>query len=225
MAVGERWMASLWPFVQAHLPPAPARVLDLGCGPFGGFVPRLRELGYEALGIDPSAPSGPGFHQAGFEQFESPAPLDAIVASRSLHHVHDVDVIVDRLAAALRPGGALVVVEWAWERLDERSARWCFARLGEPGDDEPDWLERRRDGWVTSGRGWDAYFQGWAEGHGLHRAGRILDALDARFDVRECAYGPYFFAELGFPEAEEQAAIDAGEISATGVRYVGTARR
>jgi hypothetical protein len=29
----------------------------------------------------------------------------------------------------LVPGGVLVVVEWAWERFDEATARWCFARL------------------------------------------------------------------------------------------------
>ena len=43
------------------------------------------------------------------------------------------------------------------------------------------------------------------------------------FERTSCEYAPYFFAELGnVAEAEEQAAIDAGEIRATGIRYVGT---
>ncbi|WP_158558066.1 hypothetical protein [Spongiactinospora gelatinilytica] len=35
----EPWLAAMWPFVLANLPPAPARILEIGCGPAGGFVP------------------------------------------------------------------------------------------------------------------------------------------------------------------------------------------
>ena len=152
----ERWSAAVWPFVRSQLPPAPATVLELGCGPAGGFVPALRESGYEAIGIDPKAPAGPGFHQIGFEQYEPAEPVDAIVASRSLHHVADIAEIVTRIAAALRPGGALIVAEWAWEQFDEATAGWCFERLeGEDAADDEGWLTRRRTGWRASGRAWD----------------------------------------------------------------------
>jgi hypothetical protein len=40
-----------------------------------------------------------------------------------------------------------------------------------------------------------------------------------------CGYGPYFFSDLGgTSEGDEQAAIDAGQIRATGIRYTGTLR-
>ena len=48
----QRWLDARWPFVRAHLPPAPARVLEIGCGPEGGFVPAMREHGYDAVGVD-----------------------------------------------------------------------------------------------------------------------------------------------------------------------------
>ena len=49
--------------------------------------------------------------------------------------------------------------------------------------------------------------------------------LDRRFDRTLCDYGPYFFADLaGIAEGDEQAAIDAGEIRATRIRYVGVRR-
>jgi SAM-dependent methyltransferase len=222
MAFGERWLDSLWPFVRSCLPPAPANVLELGCGPAGGFVPRLLASGYGAAGIDRDAPAETGYHRVDFEQFEPSQPADAIIASRSLHHVGDLGDVLDRVAETLAPGGALVVVEWEWERFDEATARWCFARLGEAAADDPHWLHRRRTGWAESGETWDAYFRGWADGHGLHRGERILAELDERFERALCSHGPYFFAELGIPEADEQAAIDAGEVRATGVRYLGT---
>ena len=59
MADRERWLDAVWPFVRGWLPDAPARVVEIGCGPLGGFVPRLEQAGYEATGIDPKAPPGP----------------------------------------------------------------------------------------------------------------------------------------------------------------------
>jgi SAM-dependent methyltransferase len=219
----ERWLAAVWPFVRARMPPAPARVLEIGCGPLGGFVPGLLGGGYDAVGVDPEAPDGPGYHRMEFEEYELPEPVDAVVACTSLHHVADPGGVLDRVAAALAPGGALVVVEWAWERFDEATARWCFARLGAPGA-EPGWLHRRRDECTASGLPWEEFCRAWAAEEGLHTGRDILRELDARFEAM-WAYGPYLFADLtDTSEADEQAAIDAGEIQPTGIRYAGAPR-
>jgi SAM-dependent methyltransferase len=226
MTPDERWLAAMWPFVRAWLPSAPARVLEIGCGPLGGFVPALLRDGYDAVGVDPEAPEGPGYHRVQFEQDQPPQPVECVVACTSLHHVADLDDVLDRVGAALGPGGAVVVVEWAWERFDEATARWCFARLG-PVDpaSEPGWLHRRRQDWAAAGQTWDACWRTWATGEGLHTGEAIMGALDARFDRRLCAIGPYFFADLlDTSEADEQAAIEAGQIQATGIRYVGRLR-
>lgn len=222
MAFGERWLTSLWPFVSAQLPAAPAQVLELGCGPLGGFVPALLASGYDAVGIDAKAPEGTSYRQVGFEQYAPAQPADAIVASRSLHHVADLGLVLDRAVAALRPGGVIVVAEWAWEQFDEATAHWCFDRVGASEDADPGWLQRRGTGWRASGETWDAYFGGWASGHGLQPSDRVLAELDRRFERVLCQRGPYFFADLAdMPEADERAAIDAGEIRATGIRYAG----
>ncbi len=216
----------MWPFVRDQLPAVPATVVEIGCGPLGGFVPALRTDGYDAIGVDPRAPEAPGYHRIEFESHELPGPVDVVVACTSLHHVADLDQIADRIRASLRPGGLVVVVEWAWERFDEASAEWCFARLAPtaPARD-PGWLDRRRDEWAASGEPWDTYWRGWAEAAGLHPAGEILTRLDARFDRVGCVAGPFFFSELaGVSEQDEQAGIDAGDVQASCIRYVGTAR-
>jgi SAM-dependent methyltransferase len=224
MTGAERWLASLWPFVRDQLPPAPASVLEIGCGSLGGFVPGLLAAGYEAGGIDRNAPESAAYRRIDFEQYEPSQPVDAIVACRSLHHVADVERVLARAARALRPGGVMLVVEWAWERFDEETARWCFARLGGSAA-EPGWLQRRRDEWEASGQAWGAYFEAWAGREHLHRGDRILGDLEARFEQRVCTHGPYFFADLdGVAEESEQAAIESGAIRATGVRYLGTRR-
>ncbi len=226
MTPDDRWLAETWPFVDAALPPAPAAALEIGCGPLGGFVPALLGTGYDAVGIDPEAPDAPRFQRCQFEDYQLARPVDAIIACTSLHHVADLDEVLDRIAAALVPGGTLVVVEWASELFDEATAGWCFARVGAPGHDaEPGWLHRRHSEYLASGQSWDAYCRSFVEEERLHAGEQILRGLDARFDRLSCAYGPYFFADLADTSAaSEQAAIDAGQIQATCIRYTGRRR-
>jgi len=216
----EFWLASTWPFVEASLPSPPARVLEIGCGPLGGFVPELLARGYDAVGVDPLAPATAGYAQSTFEEYEPAQRLEAVVASTSLHHVTDLGAVVDRIADVLTPLGVLVVVEWSWEQFDEATARWCFARL--PDSAETGWLAHHRRDWAASGDPWDAYLSGWARGHHLHSSTDIVQELDRNFDRQSLAGGPYCFQDLEHTSPDdEQAAIDAGTIQPTCVRYLG----
>lgn len=218
----EHWLSAIWPFVRAHLPAVPARVVELGCGPLGGFVPRMRVLGYDAVGVDPRAPETAEYVQTEFESVAVTEPFDALVACVSLHHVANIDVVLDRITAVLKPGGTVVVVEWAHERFDEATARWCFDRLA-AGDEG--WLAHHRDRWRESGQRWDRYFQGWLSDERLYAGLDIMRGLQTRFDTHAVGKGPYLFSDLGdVTSAEEQAAIDAGAIQATGLRYIGQRR-
>ena len=191
--------------------------MELGCGRFGGFVPRLRESGYEAYGIDPAAPEGDGYLPTEFERTELPSPLSAVIACTSLHHVADPAEVVARIADSLDPGGVLLVVEWDWEAVDEQTARWAFQRA------EPDsWLSRRHEGWNASGQPWERYFRSWAGEHGIHSAGALLRELDERFQRVACERGPFFFADLtDTSEADESEAIRSGAIRAVRIDYLG----
>jgi SAM-dependent methyltransferase len=225
MTPEERWLAAVWPFVRDWLPAPPGSVVEIGCGPLGGFVPMLRSAGYEAAGVDPEAPDGPWYQRVEFEQYSAPGPAAAVVACTSLHHVGDIGEVLDLAAGALTAGGRLVVVEWARERFDEETARWCFDRLPGPAGDHPGWLRQRHDEWRSSGLSWDAYCRSWAEAESLHAGEDILRALDARFDRRFLGYGPYYFPDLaGVTEGEEQAAISAGYIRANRIAYAGERR-
>jgi hypothetical protein len=195
-------------------------VLEIGCGPLGGFVPMLRSAGYDAAGVDPEAPLGSHYHQVEFEQYQPAGPAHAVLACTSLHHVADVGAVLDLTEAALVSGGSVVVVEWARERFDETTAQWCFDRLPPPSTD-PGWLQRRQAEWRASGLPWDSYCRAWAEEEGIHPGLDIVRELDARFDRQLLAYGPYFFPDLDISEGAEQAAIDAGVIMANRISYAG----
>ncbi|HKA98909.1 MAG TPA: methyltransferase domain-containing protein [Streptosporangiaceae bacterium] len=224
MTPDERWLASLWPLVRAWLPAPPAAVVEIGCGPLGGFIPMLRAAGYRAAGVDPEAPEGPWYHRTEFERYSMPEPAQAVVACTSLHHVSDVGEVLNLVSAALAAEGSLIVVEWARERFDEATARWCFDRLPPPSEHHG-WLRERRDQWGASGLPWGDYCRTWAQDEGLHAGQDIVRELDERFDPQFLAYGPYFFPDLaGTSENDEQAAIDAGEIQANRIAYAGRRR-
>jgi SAM-dependent methyltransferase len=222
VTAAERWLASIWPVVQGFLGPPPARVVEIGCGSLGGFVPMLRASGYGAVGVDPKAPEGAEYRRVEFEMAEPFAELDAVVASTSLHHVVDPAVVLDRVAGALASGGTVIVVEWDRDAFDEPTAEWCFERLG---DEDEGWLHELRDGWTASGRPWADHLESWAEEEGIHRADALIGLLDERFARDHLDRGPYLFPDLaGTAEEDERAAIEAGTIRATRVDYVGTFR-
>jgi len=218
----DEWLAATWPLVRDALPPPPARGIDLGCGRLGGFVPALRDDGYIAVGVDPEAPEGPEYARVRFEEYEPATSCHALIAATSLHHVHDPGHVGDRIAAVVDPDGRVIVIEWAWERFDEASARWAFSWLPEPAEGEdPGWLHTHRDRWTESGLSWSDYLRDWAASEGLHRSADVIAALEQRFDRRSVHSVPYLFSELGIPIEDEQDAIAAGTVQPSGCLWVG----
>jgi SAM-dependent methyltransferase len=222
VTTGNYRLESNWPFLRDQLPAESGRVVEIGCGSEGGFVPKLRRSGHEAVGVDPEAPQAPGYFRTEFEKFDVRQPVDVIVACVSLHHVADLDHVLCRAGSALGREGVLVVVEWAWERFDDSTARWCFDRLPPSTEADHNWLRETRDRWIASGQGWDTYLRDWATREGLHPGAELLRRLDTRFDRRSLTRGPYFFPDLqDTSEADECAAIDSGAVQASALRYVG----
>src|SRR5829696_6275546 len=97
-------------FALSQLPPAPQRVLEVGCGQEGGVAPALAEAGYDVLAIDPEAPEGALYRRVTLEELDDPGPFDAVVAGRVLHHVHPLGPALDKLA---RLASLLIVDEFA----------------------------------------------------------------------------------------------------------------
>jgi SAM-dependent methyltransferase len=195
--------------VKPQLPPPPARVLEVGCGD-GRLACALDELGYRVTAIDPEAPEGEIFRAVSLDEFADPERFDAVVASRSLHHIPDLAGALFKIQRLLVPGGRIVVVEHAWDRLDKPTARWYF--------------EQRRAAHSHGAPGsLQACLEKWQADHAdLHAYAALHGELDERFTERHFAWTPYLYGELGQGlEQEERRLIEAGAINATGFLYVG----
>lgn len=192
-------------FVVSQLAPTPSRILEVGCGD-GRLALALAASGHDVTAIDPVAPEGPIFERVTLEEFTPSDPFDAVVASRSLHHVPDLDLALGKLAQ-LAP--RLIVEEFAWDRLDERTAAWYLAHLDGPSKSVRQCL-----------REWDA------EHAGLHGYETLREGLDRHFRERFFAWRPYLYRypEVSATEQSENALIEARSISALGFRYIGAAR-
>lgn len=219
----QRWLASEWSFISTALPPPPARLLEIGCGAAGGIVPAALAAGYGAVGVDPQAPEGAAYRQVPFEKYEAPSGLDVVVSVQALHHLANLDLAFERVDRMLTQDGVLVIVEWAWERIDEATARWLFARV--PAEANSGWAGERRDNWRASGLPWPEYRDRWAHEHGLHSWRAVETALANRFDTVLCEEAPSLFGDVAeLSEEIERAAIAAGGISTTGIHWVGRRR-
>jgi SAM-dependent methyltransferase len=186
-----------------ELPEPPARVLEIGCGN-GDLARALAEDGYDMVAVDPNAPPGPIFRQTTLEGLdEDEGPFEGAFASLALHHVDDLDVALDKVRSLLLQDAPFVVREFAWDLVDEATARWDYRRLGRKGG-LPEWQ---------------------AEHEGLHRFAAMRSALDARFRERSFEWGPYLseYKPSEGHACEERLLIEAGEIRAIGFVYVGLA--
>jgi SAM-dependent methyltransferase len=122
-------------FLRRVLPPAPARILEVGCGD-GTMTRALAGAGYEVAGLDESIArpeSEAGAHAArvqwietDFLYYEPDDRYDVVLFTRSLHHISPVDAALGRAHALLAPGGHVVAEEFAYDRVNIQTARWLY---------------------------------------------------------------------------------------------------
>ena len=179
-------------FAQTHLPPPPARLLEVGCGD-GELAHALGELGYEVVAVDSSAEpvetargKGVDARVATFPDFEA-SPFDAILFTRSLHHVSPLDEALERARDLLSAGGTLLVEDWAWERVDAATAEWAYglratlSALGLVSIDGWEYEDSPRTAWHREHE------------HHIHTSGAMLEAVSRMFEVEAPEKTQYFY--------------------------------
>ena len=130
------------------LPPSPADVVDLGCGT-GSLAVLLAEHGYavDALDFSPAMVARASAKVAGAaapvrdlvtvrqgdaaDPGLAPASVDVVLCRHVLWALPDPAHAVRRWAAALRPGGRLVLVEGDWSTGAGLTAARCAEIVGE----------------------------------------------------------------------------------------------
>jgi SAM-dependent methyltransferase len=199
--------AAVIAFVRASLPPAPARVLEVGAGD-GALAAALSGAGYDVVAIDPASKAANVVPVALLDLRAEAGSFDAAVAVLSLHHVEPLPASCRRLGELVRPGGALVVDEFDVARLDEAAARWWLEQRALLGRDHA----RHPAEIVAELR---------KHLHPLRRLGEELSPLFALGLPVRGAYLHRWELDPALRDAEEEL-IAAGRLRAVGARLVGT---
>jgi SAM-dependent methyltransferase len=198
-------------FFLNHLLSPSARLLEVGCGT-GELARTLDRPGYSVTAIDPDAPIGDIFRKTSLEEFQEQQPFDVVIASRSLHHIADLVQAVSKLRSLLESDGLLILDEFAWDQMDERTARWYLSQVGQP---------RPEDVSLRPGKFPEAWI---AEHEGLHESHTMRRALADVFDEQEFDWVPYIAEHyLKRPDLilQEWELIRSGLINPLGFHYVG----
>jgi SAM-dependent methyltransferase len=215
-------------FVRAALPAGASRLLEIGCGA-GELAASLVADGFEVVALDTDATSVAAARKLGVDACRAEWPdfderrFDAILFTRSLHHVHDLEAGIAAAVAALAPGGRIVVEDFAYEEADEASLAWFRDEARRIGGDSD---------FIAGLVGSDAPLTDWWRGrhdHDLHPA-NVIDAALRRAARRvEASKAAYYFRYLAsaLPEKAlaaalggELAAIEAGAIRPLGRRWI-----
>jgi SAM-dependent methyltransferase len=119
-------------FVKRSLPSKCQRILEVGCGT-GELAAALSKDGYSVVAIDMDRDSIAAAEQLGVDARVARWPdfedghFDAVLFTRSLHHIHPLDESIRHLTDSLTEAGRVIVEDFAYESVDEKTLRW-FAR-------------------------------------------------------------------------------------------------
>lgn len=108
-----------------------SRVLDVGCGD-GTIAAAMMKGGLLVTAIDPNQSAiekttalGVTCFNSELEKFEH-EEFDALLCSCSLHHMQPLDKAMAAAHRLLKPNGLLLVEDFGYERVDQKTAIWLF---------------------------------------------------------------------------------------------------
>ncbi len=198
-----------------------SRVLDVGAGD-GAIAAAMLKGGLQVTAIDPnqaavekSTALGVNCFKTELEKFEHDE-FDALLCSRSLHHMQPLDKAMAAAYRLLKPNGLLLVDDFGYERVDQKTAIWLFnlaqliAAEEKPKKNKDEATEKHRHSWLTAerhesntlgpGHEQSEAISLWRHHHEIeHHVSsfeRVKNALLDKFEIIEERRVPYLFHYL-----------------------------
>lgn len=215
-------------FVRSALPASAQVLLEVGCGD-GELAGRLLADGFDVVAVDadPTCVEAAKARGVDARQAEWPAApsgqFDAILFTRSLHHVDALDASVEAAIRSLRPEGRVIVEDFRAEGGSARSSEWYLSMVRELSDGGT--LINDADAGELVGKLAPARH----DGHQLHSSKAIAAALERHFAVRTAGAAYYFrYLEPFLRDAGaaqwlldiELERLAAGELDPLGQRFI-----
>src|SRR6267378_1193249 len=121
-------------FIKRFLPSEYRRILEVGCGT-GELAACLWNDGYSVVAIDSGSDSVAAARRLRVDAHIATWPnfadrqFDAILFTRSLHHIHPLAESIKHAAGSLVGAGFIIVEDFAYESADEKTLHWFVSAL------------------------------------------------------------------------------------------------
>ena len=115
-------------FIESYVPSGGA-ILEIGCGS-GHVVAELSMRGYEVVGIDSDKEAVSQARRLDVRIFNASWPkfdidkVDAVIFTRSLHHISPLPKAVAKALEVLKPGGTVLIEDFAFDEADPAAIKW-----------------------------------------------------------------------------------------------------
>ncbi|MBI3408398.1 MAG: class I SAM-dependent methyltransferase [Planctomycetes bacterium] len=222
-------------FLRAQLRTPPARILEVGCGD-GDLAARIQELGYQVVAVDCSDTAVAKARGRGVDATVASWPdfadglFDALLFTRSLHHIHPLPRAVARAKEMLHPHGLVLVEDFAAYEIDALSAQWVYQALALL--DAGGHLRRNADTFAEKVLRAEGAISLWhaAHEHGLHTAAAMDTCLRDYFAEVCPSKAPYLYrymctlleeSQLGFELARRVLHLEMRFVETANLTFLG----
>lgn len=223
-------------FLRVALEGVDGTIAEVGAGD-GVIAQRLREDGFDVIAIDANPITAESATEQGRPVLHADwrswdgggkAPFDALLFTRSLHHIDPIEHATDQIAR-LAPGGLLIADEFGFERVDAAGAqlladaRALSAAAGVSTSEA-----------IAIGDPLQAWKQFMTVDHPIVASDRLLEAVRQVASIEQIGYGRFISGLVTYgldathPQAgavrdvviaTEDARIAAGTLEPSGMRF------
>lgn len=229
-------------FIEAHVARG-GTIVEVGCGS-GHVAAALMRRGFGVVGIDADAETVSRARKRGVNVIEASwpdldtAPVDAVVFTRSLHHITPLQEAIAKVPDILEPDGILLVEDFAFDEVEPDAIAWLLRIIR--SQEGRALISDTDDEFVEALLNADDAVEAWhrEHDHDLHTVPEMTRAIEEFFEIRDRVRVPYLYRYLidALPETREATSFvqralqeesrlgESGEFPLIGYRIVATAR-
>lgn len=200
-------------FIESNVPGVGA-ILEIGCGS-GHVAAHLSKLGYTVVGVDSDQSALSRAQDLGINAINASWPdvtverVNAVVFTRSLHHISPLPDAVAKISDVLLPKGTVLVEDFAFDEASQDAINW-FLTVVESRKGKA-LISHSDTSFVTKLYNADDPMTAWHRDHDheLHSFADMTQAIADIFVVRDTQRVPYLYRYLVpvLPETPKAAAF------------------